>query len=106
MTLPDAQALPLLRQAQALFPDYPGLADSLAEVQARQVARGAARVASAIALARRQAACDAFDAAAATLAQARAALTSAAPAEGDLGVRQALDALDQAEREVAQAEPS
>lgn len=105
LTQPDAQALLLFRQAQAVFPDYPGLADTVANVQARQTSRSAARVASAIALARRQAACDAFDAAAATLAQARAAVTAGGPAaEEDLGLRQALDALDQAERETAQAE--
>ena len=105
LTQPDAQALPLLRQAQAVFPDYPGLAETLADAQARQAARSAARVASAIALARRQAACDAFDAAAATLAQARAALTAGgAASEEDLGLRQALETLDQAERETAQAE--
>ena len=105
LTLPDSQALPLLRQAQAIFPDYPGLADALADVQARQASRSAARVASAIALARRQAACEAFEAAAATLAQARTAVTAGgAAAEEDLGLRQALDALERAERETAQAE--
>ena len=105
LTRPDAEALPLLRQAQALFPDYPGLADALADVQARQAARSAARVASAVALARRQAAGDAFDAAAATLAQARTSLTAGgAVSDDDLGLRQALEDVTQAEREVAQAE--
>ncbi len=99
------EALTLLRQARHLYPDYPDLAAYLASAERALAGPLVARLAAAAVEARRQTARQEFDAAARTLAAARAEAAQQAATLGlETGPTEALAEVVEVEQGLARAE--